>query len=662
MSDWRSPQHRARLRLIGSFRLIAAGGAPVVIPSRRARALLAYLAMAPGHMATRERLCGLMWSDRAEPQARASLRQCLVELRHSLGTAGLALIEPSRDQVALDIGAFEFDIDQLGRAMEVGDVDGLIGLIREFGSDDLLEGLDIGGLFGDWADQMRARFHRSLGEQVLRRLTDLEAAGDFVRARALADGYLGRDPLDESVVAVAIRADIAIGNTQSARRRFQDLQASLVREFGARPGAAAQQAFAGIAVSPPAPATAAPPPVTPPRVKASGGGAPLVIVAGFEAARDSELVAPLRDEVLSGLSRFRDLRVVTDSRPVDAVLSGQTADAEDFHVLGASLRTRREGRRLVVQLFRGADRHIIWSSAFALGGLETVRTSDDTIAQIVGAVLPSISSDRLRRPGAPAADGAYERYLAAHGPDVKPTTFAEARAAADAMETMIAANPAFAPPYLALAYLYNTDFAYTRAGSSGPAERERAFRLAKTALAMDRGHVHGYTVTGWCYLRRREFDTARELFEQALALNAFHARRVMEVGWGYLFIGDLDAARALFDRCLLLYPSPADGFYMDLGLLALIRGDHARASRYFDLTADPEIWVAIYSALNAVLGDLPTQEKSAVARGRVRSVWPRESPLTTEAAVAWFADHHPFQSTEVAERLLTAARAVFAGS
>jgi len=51
---------RARLRLIGSFRLTAASGAAATITSRRARALFAYLVLSPEHAATRERLCGLL--------------------------------------------------------------------------------------------------------------------------------------------------------------------------------------------------------------------------------------------------------------------------------------------------------------------------------------------------------------------------------------------------------------------------------------------------------------------------------------------------------------------------------------------------------------------------------------------------------------------------
>ena len=58
-------------------------------PSRKAQALLAYLALRPGEALCREKLMDLLWSDRGETQARTSLRQALTALRK-----GLAAVQP----------------------------------------------------------------------------------------------------------------------------------------------------------------------------------------------------------------------------------------------------------------------------------------------------------------------------------------------------------------------------------------------------------------------------------------------------------------------------------------------------------------------------------------------------------------------------------------
>jgi TolB-like protein/Tfp pilus assembly protein PilF len=90
-----------RLRLFGGFRAAGAKGAERAIKSRKAKGLLAYLALTPRQSRSREELMALLWSDRGEAQARASLRQALVGLRKDLGPDAEALIV-TNDAVALD--------------------------------------------------------------------------------------------------------------------------------------------------------------------------------------------------------------------------------------------------------------------------------------------------------------------------------------------------------------------------------------------------------------------------------------------------------------------------------------------------------------------------------------------------------------------------------
>lgn len=77
---------RLDLYLSGSFRADL-DGAPLEGLSRRGQGLLAYLACQPGLRAERNTLADLLWSDRGESQARASLRQELSVLRKALGGA-----------------------------------------------------------------------------------------------------------------------------------------------------------------------------------------------------------------------------------------------------------------------------------------------------------------------------------------------------------------------------------------------------------------------------------------------------------------------------------------------------------------------------------------------------------------------------------------------
>ncbi len=69
-----------RLYLFGGFRLENAEGEVLSISLRKAEALLAYLAMAPGKTASREKLATLLWGESDQHRARQSLRQALFAL------------------------------------------------------------------------------------------------------------------------------------------------------------------------------------------------------------------------------------------------------------------------------------------------------------------------------------------------------------------------------------------------------------------------------------------------------------------------------------------------------------------------------------------------------------------------------------------------------
>jgi hypothetical protein len=67
-----------------------AGGRAVAVGGARSQALVAYLALSPGRCAPRTELAALLWPDRGEEQARASLRQELSVLRRVLSEDVLA--------------------------------------------------------------------------------------------------------------------------------------------------------------------------------------------------------------------------------------------------------------------------------------------------------------------------------------------------------------------------------------------------------------------------------------------------------------------------------------------------------------------------------------------------------------------------------------------
>jgi TolB-like protein/Flp pilus assembly protein TadD len=110
-------------------------GKPLPALSRRSQAMLAYLACQPAMRAERGLVADLLWSDRSEEQARASLRQELSVLRRALPDG---VLEADRQAVWLDPARVE--------AAGTG------------GGADFLKGFDLASEgFEDWLRDMRAR-------------------------------------------------------------------------------------------------------------------------------------------------------------------------------------------------------------------------------------------------------------------------------------------------------------------------------------------------------------------------------------------------------------------------------------------------------------------------------------------------------------------------
>src|SRR5690349_5160339 len=107
----------ARARLLGGFQLSLADGAPIPLTSRRARALLAVVCLEGEGGVLRDRIGGLLWGDRGEDQARASLRQCLFELKAGLGDLADQLLDIGRERIVVRPGVLDSDVAELRRAL-----------------------------------------------------------------------------------------------------------------------------------------------------------------------------------------------------------------------------------------------------------------------------------------------------------------------------------------------------------------------------------------------------------------------------------------------------------------------------------------------------------------------------------------------------------------
>ena len=235
-------QSGLRLALLGPPE-ITVDGKPLEVDTRKAIALLSYLAVSGGQP-TREHLADLLWPDLDRDRARATLRRTLSALRTGLDGRWL---RTDRTRVWLNGDNRGSDIDQVSALVRVDHSHGPDRLCPECAPQlaaaaALFRGPFMAGFylrdssdFEDW--QRREEEHQ---QRVFREVLDrlglaLAAAGRFAEAAAAARRRIALDPLDESAHRQLMQCLVWNGDRAGALRQFRECAAVLERELGVAP-------------------------------------------------------------------------------------------------------------------------------------------------------------------------------------------------------------------------------------------------------------------------------------------------------------------------------------------------------------------------------------------------------------------------------------------
>jgi len=103
--------------MLGPMTISRAGVVLVLPPSRKLRALIAYLVLAP-HAVTRNHLCELLWDRPSDP--RGELRWCLSKARALLDDAGRRRVLAVQETVQLDLHDCHVDVLTIEQALRRG--------------------------------------------------------------------------------------------------------------------------------------------------------------------------------------------------------------------------------------------------------------------------------------------------------------------------------------------------------------------------------------------------------------------------------------------------------------------------------------------------------------------------------------------------------------
>ncbi len=242
------------LTLFGGFQGRFGTGAALALSTRKAQALLAFLALTPGRSYPREKLASLLWGGMREPQARRSLRQALFTLRKAVATDPPALLIAG-ESIAVNPVAVDVDVVEFERSVVEGTTETLERAAALYRGE-FLEGLALQEApFEEWLLAQRERLRELALEALAKVLREQHRTGATEAALQTALRLLTLDPLQEPVHRALMRLYVELGRRSAALRQYQVCVGVLQRELGVEPEAMTRQLYQDILRRRPAPPT-----------------------------------------------------------------------------------------------------------------------------------------------------------------------------------------------------------------------------------------------------------------------------------------------------------------------------------------------------------------------------------------------------------------------
>ncbi len=359
----------------------------------------------------------------------------------------------------------------------------------------------------------------------------------------------------------------------------------------------------------------------------------------------------ITEDIITELSRFRSLFVIarnssfqyrdkaTDVRRIGRELGAQ-------YVVEGSIRKAGDRLRITAQLIEAASGNHLWAERYDRDLKDVFAVQDQIIGTIVGTLVGRLQAagteQASRKP--PKSLAAYECVLRGKAlPLGDLETEAERRRM---FERAIELDPKYGQAYALQAHSVFLEWFRDMTGSD--IGLDRAFRLAKKAVALDEFDSTCQFSMGWIYLFRRSFDLAEEHFRRALELNPNNPEQVVRMGSLYYFLSKPDEAMGWLKQAKLLDPYIDSYAYWDvLGCIHFMVHRYDDAIVAFSRAPTMSFWAQAYlAACNALVDRMEPAQESAAEVLR----------LKPDFSLNRFAEKEPYKSPTDRQYLISSLR------
>lgn len=644
------------LRLLGDF-AAEIDGREIALATRKAKAVMAYLALSDSAQDTRERLVGLLWSESDEEHARASLRQAVHEIKLAFGGAEFTGFRVDKQSLSLVRERLACDVDQVLAAAAQGAVHSRL-LDTQRITDTLLSDLDnVDPSFHVWLLAKRQLLHDRL-TLALERL--LPAEGDSQEASAAALALLNLDPTHEVACRHLIRARATRGDVGGALKIYKSLWDLLDADYDIEPSNETQALIVGIkqmpGLSEPPQASTIAPALHGATRETSVPKRLFISVCTFNASGVPEdkrhMVNGFRHEFVACLTRFREWSVRT--LPPVWEPEPRTWSSPPEYIVEGSTYESNGTVRLVITLRDAATSVCIWSERYSITLAAWFETQERIVRQIAMSLNIHVSAERLRRlaTGGEVTLEIHDRWLRGQALLLQMAS-KDWPAAAALVESLLADAPDFSPALSGLVQYRNIAH-IALPGQFRDTERHlETLRIAQRAVQLDPLDSRAQLSLAWTYQLLGRVDEATLHAGLAVDLNDNDPWTLMASGQIFAYCGAYERASTLAAASLGMTPMPKPPQVAYSGAIKFLCSDYAgcidASGQEFGMSPAFMIWSCAAKAQIGRLNEAKAEFERALER--IAADWHGQQPPTRDSMARWLLHAFPIAVREDWERL-----------
>ena len=611
--------------MLGRLRVRRAGIELALPPSRKVRALLAYLALAPRPL-SRSQLCELLWDVPNDP--RGELRWCLSRIRTLVDDGAHQRVRTRDDTVWLDLEGCFVDAIEINRAVEQGV--SALSLQRQqdlatLFEGDFLDGLEIerSPVFSGWLTAQRRHF-RACHVAVLERLSQSTPGAEGFR---YLDRWRELAPFDPHAHETLLAALARHGRLREGDEHVT-VTARLFEAEGLD-SAPIRNAWRSARTSTVVVAEGRDPDSAPTPRRGSIAVMPFLDRSGESLARGGAADA-LAHDIITRLAKLRSLFVIAQGtvfalheRHIGAQDAGRILDVD--YVVSGSVRTRDGRLTVTIELAETRSARIVWADSFHRRHDDAFDVLDEIGNHIVASIaseIETIERNRaiLKPPSSLDAWEAYHRGLWHMHRYRKPDN----DMARHFFETAVRLDRTFSRAYAGLSFTHFQD-AFQNWEKREPQIDKANDAAMQGILADDRDPAVHWAMGRALWLRGRPDESVTEL-ERSIDLSPNFALGHYNLSFVRSIAGDPRAAIASADVSRHLSPFDPMLFGMlATRAMALVRlGEFEEAADWAAKSAArPNAFAhihAIAACTLALAGDL---DKARAHAAEIRKTAPR---------------------------------------